>query len=93
MSWGDNPEDPWNTSHFLDCAEMTAAFAIGYDWLYDQWTGDQRTAIRDAIVNYGIGFGLNSYTNTSSTYGWWHNVNGNWNCGLFFIQFFFCVFS
>jgi acetyl-CoA acetyltransferase len=24
----------WNPSHFLDVAEMTAALAIGYDWLY-----------------------------------------------------------
>src|SRR3954453_21789225 len=24
----------WNPSHFLDVAEMTHAFAIGYDWLY-----------------------------------------------------------
>jgi hypothetical protein len=26
----------WNPSHFLDVAEMTAALAIGYDWLYDK---------------------------------------------------------
>ena len=25
----------WNPSHFLDTAEMTHAFAIGYDWLYE----------------------------------------------------------
>lgn len=25
----------WNPKHFLDVAEMTAALAIGYDWLYD----------------------------------------------------------
>ena len=25
----------WNPSHFLDVGEMTAALAIGYDWLYD----------------------------------------------------------
>jgi hypothetical protein len=28
--------------HFLDTAEMTHAFAIGYDWLYDAWTPEQR---------------------------------------------------
>jgi hypothetical protein len=26
----------WNPSHFLDVAEMTAALAIGYDWLYEE---------------------------------------------------------
>lgn len=29
----------WNdANHFLDTAEMTHAFALGYDWLYDYWT-------------------------------------------------------
>jgi hypothetical protein len=60
--------------------ELTAAFAIGYDWLYDQWTSDQRTTIRNAIVSYGLSYGLNAYTNTSSSFRWWQSVNGNWNC-------------
>ena len=34
----------WNPSHFLDTAEMTAAFAIGYDWLNAEWTAAQRAA-------------------------------------------------
>lgn len=80
MTWGDNPSDPWNTSHFLDTAELTAAFAIAYDWLYNQWTSDQRDQIRNAIVSYGLSFGVNSFTNSSSSFAWWHNVNGNWNC-------------
>ncbi|KAG8785379.1 hypothetical protein FRC15_001486 [Serendipita sp. 397] len=80
MNWGDNREDPWNTAHFLDLAELTAAFAIGYDWLYDAWTDEQRTTIRTAIVNYGLRYGLTSYTDAAATYSWWHNVNGNWNC-------------
>src|SRR5947209_270811 len=25
----------WNTRHFLDTAEMSHAFGIGYDWFYD----------------------------------------------------------
>jgi hypothetical protein len=80
ITWGDDRADPWNTAHFLDLAELTAAFAIGYDWLYDQWTTDQRDTIRNAIVDYGLTYGLNAYTNTSSTYRWWQTVNGNWNC-------------
>ncbi len=31
----------WHPAHFLDLAEMTHAVAIGYDWLYDQWTPEQ----------------------------------------------------
>ncbi|MCU0875214.1 MAG: hypothetical protein MUE50_23020, partial [Pirellulaceae bacterium] len=48
----------WNPRHFLDTAEMTAAFAIGYDWLYDQWTADQRQVLHTAIVELGLQPGL-----------------------------------
>ncbi|PVG03343.1 hypothetical protein CPB86DRAFT_793765 [Serendipita vermifera] len=80
MNWGDNRADPWNTAHFLDLAEMTAAFAIAYDWMYDSWTTEQRDTIRQAIIDYGLSYGLSSYTDSGSTYAWWQNVNGNWNC-------------
>ena len=32
----------WNPSHFLDVAELTAAMALGYDWLYSDLTADER---------------------------------------------------
>ena len=38
----------WNPSHFLDVAEMTAALAIGYDWLYDGLSNATRPTIRQA---------------------------------------------
>jgi len=40
----------WNPSHFLDVAEMTAALAIGYDWLYDGLSNASRQTIRLAIL-------------------------------------------
>ncbi|KAN0060317.1 hypothetical protein ACQY0O_007646 [Thecaphora frezii] len=70
----------WNPAHFLDVAEMTSAFAIAYDWLYDDWSQDQRHTILGAIVNYGLVPGQDQY-NTGN--GWWKttdNGNGNWNC-------------
>lgn len=67
----------WNPAHFLDTAELTAAFAIGYDWLYDAWTEEQRTAIMWSILNLGLLQGVNQY---SSSIGWWRTGNGNWNC-------------
>ena len=33
----------WNPSHFLDVAEMTAALAIGYDWLYPKLSETSRS--------------------------------------------------
>lgn len=48
--------------------------------MYDAWTADQRNAIMWSIINLGLNYGLNSYTNESSGYSWWQTTNGNWNC-------------
>ena len=65
----------WNPSHFLDTAEMTHAFAIGYDWLYDVWTPDQRATLRAAIVEKGFKPALVIYRGNK----WWSACNHNWN--------------
>ena len=77
--WGD-PTDQWNTQHFLDTGELTAAFAIAYDWMYDIWSAQQKEQIMWSIINNGLSRGLQALTSASSTYGWWKSVNGNWNC-------------
>lgn len=46
--------EDWNPDHFLDVAEMTAALAIGYDWLYDELSEESRQTIREAIVEKGL---------------------------------------
>jgi len=68
----------WNPRHFLDTAEMTHAFAIGYDWLYDQWTDDQRAVLRQAIVEKGLKLGVACHHGGTS-YGWWTKSEHNWN--------------
>lgn len=65
----------WNPSHFLDTAEMTHAFALGYDWLFDRWTPEQRALLCAAIVEKGLKPGLKVY---ASGKGWAKNEN-NWN--------------
>ncbi len=65
----------WNPSHFLDVGEMTVALAIGYDWLYDAMTTDQRAAIKAAIVEHGLRAGLEHY----KTEYWWTRRDNNWN--------------
>src|SRR5580698_10219489 len=44
----------WNPTVFADTAEMTHAFAIGYDWLYNVLSPEERTLIRDAIVTKAL---------------------------------------
>jgi hypothetical protein len=66
----------WNPRHFLDTAEMTHALAIGYDWLYSQWSASQRELLRNAIVQKGLMQARRMYMPTHR--GWARNVN-NWN--------------
>ena len=75
----DSYDEGWNPVHFLDAAEMCWAFAIGYDWLYDYITQEQRDEIRTAIYRKGIlaadNRGLHWTTNKS-------NWNGVCNGGI-----------
>ncbi|KAI6007225.1 chondroitin AC/alginate lyase [Pisolithus albus] len=74
--WGPDNSTKWNPTHFLDTAELTAAYGIAYDWLYDQqsiiWT----------MIEYGLNNGVIAYSsNDPLYYGWWtNNTEGNWNC-------------
>ncbi len=61
----------WNPKHFLDVAEMTAALAIGYDWLHSRLDSASRATIRTAIIELGLRESLSG--------GWWVGTTNNWN--------------
>jgi len=44
----------WNPGVFADTAEMAHAFALGYDWLYNGLSPEERGWIRDAIVSKAL---------------------------------------
>jgi len=75
----------WNPKHFLDTAELTAAFAIAYDWLYDAWSPERRTALRQAIRTLGLTPGEDVYARADregakdAKVGGWARLNHNWN--------------
>ncbi|KAI9513057.1 chondroitin AC/alginate lyase [Russula earlei] len=72
--------DKWNSAHFLDTAEFSAAYGIAYDWLYDFWTPAQKSQMLFTLNLYGLQPGLSVYQ-AGSTFGWWSNgTYGNWNC-------------
>ena len=71
---GDFPD--WDPGHFLDVAEMTHAFAIGYDWLYSYWTPARREVLRQAIATRGLTAGMKEYNGNA---GWTQPTNNNWN--------------
>ncbi len=62
----------WNPPHFLDVAEMTAALALGYDWLFDALPAATRATLRQAILEKGIKPGLLPHNS-------WQTTANNWN--------------
>lgn len=65
----------WNPNHYLDTAEMTHAFAIGYDWLYNDLDEAQRRTIREAIKERGLKTAIEQHRNKA----FWTRCNHNWN--------------
>ena len=65
----------WNPTSFLSTAEMTHAFAIGYDWMYHYWSPERRQILVDAIVELGLTPGIEGYRSGA----WWTTTSSNWN--------------
>ena len=67
--------DDWCTSHFLATAEMALAVSIGYDWLYDYLTAEQKDFLAETTYEYAIKPAL------SKNYlkNWFTWSKNNWN--------------
>jgi hypothetical protein len=65
----------WNPPHFLDVAEMSHAFAIGYDWLFDALAADDRAELKTALMEKGLGPAAEAYAGRA----WWADDRFNWN--------------
>ena len=63
----------WNPSHYLDTAEMSLALAIGYDWLYEHLSGEERDLIANALRDKGIN------PSFGEPVQWFIRGNNNWN--------------
>ncbi len=71
----------WNPRHFLDTAEMSTAFALGYDWLYHWMNDDQRSFIRNNLIEKGLTQVMEDYEDKprTRTYRWYQDYPGdNW---------------
>ncbi len=65
--------DGWNPDHYLDTSELTMALAIGYDWLFDLLTDEQKRAVAEAVKKYGFDTSFNDH------YAWFYTAYHNWN--------------
>ena len=71
----------WNPRHFLDTAEMSTAFALGYDWLYHWMNDEQRAFIRQNMIEKGLTQVMEDYEDKprTRTYRWYQDYPGdNW---------------
>lgn len=72
----------WNPSHFLDTAEMSMAVSIGYDWLYEYLSQEQKLTLQNAIINNAFKPALmvfNHTANPNKITTVWKNDKNNWN--------------
>ncbi len=65
----------WNPRHFLDTAEMTHAFAVGYDWLFDVWSAEQRAVLASAMLDKGLRPAAEIHRRGTG----WPRARHNWN--------------
>lgn len=69
----------WNEENeFLNTAEFMEGLAIAYDWLYDEWTPEQRLTLEDAMIQKGLVKTLEAYNKNI----WWIHTyprTNNWN--------------
>ncbi len=63
----------WNPTHFLDVGEMAMAVAIGYDWLHDYMSAEERRIIREAIIEKAFEAAKNP------KHAWFYERTINWN--------------
>ena len=71
----------WNPRHFLDTAEMSTAFALGYDWLYNWMDDGQRAFIKRNMIEKGLTQVMDDYEDKprTRTYCWYQDFPGdNW---------------
>ncbi len=67
--------DDWCTGHFLATAEMAFAVSIGYDWLFDYLTQEQKDLLAEKTLEYAVKPAL------SKNYlkNWFTWSKNNWN--------------
>jgi len=68
----------WGPSHFLNIGELSAVTGIGYDWVYDFLTEEDKAEILAGVVKHGLVEGIIAY-NGNHENGWWIDRINNWN--------------
>ncbi len=65
----------WNPESWLSVGELLYAYAVGYDWLHDYLSDDQRAVLRNAMIEFGLNEAKIAYDTSNS----WTQSTTNWN--------------
>jgi len=65
----------WNSSHFLDGSEFARAIAFAYDWIYDEWTEEERMFMRNSVMDL---YYVNALKQLRTGMGSWLSQRSNW---------------
>lgn len=63
----------------LETGELCLAAAIGYDWLHDCLTLQEKELIVTTIINKGLRLYLENIEGDESKQYWWYKGSNNWN--------------
>ena len=72
----------WNPSHYLDTAEMTAAFAIAFDWFYADLTAEEKALMVRNIYEKGVLPAQGRKGWKTSAYNWNQVCSGGITMGI-----------
>jgi hypothetical protein len=72
----------WNPALFADTSDMAHAFALGYDWLFNALSTEERAWMRDAVVAKAFDAALPIYQRDAAWTRDRYNVNMTANAGL-----------
>lgn len=68
----------WHPDHYLDTGTMSSAVAIGFDWLYDAMTEEQRESIAKAAQKFGLATAKQAYFSSADFNDFWADTETNW---------------
>ncbi|MCX7015958.1 MAG: hypothetical protein NTW86_25950, partial [Candidatus Sumerlaeota bacterium] len=85
MNFADLPN--WHVfDHFLDTSVLIHGVSVGYDWLYNALTPEQRASVARSIRTKGVAEAEKFYTGEKKSADFWpekvSNVNQVDNCGV-----------
>lgn len=66
----------WDEGQHLDVVECSYAFALAYDWLYHDWSEQQRDVIKTALMEKGMQVSMDGYHGIGDS--GWTKLESNW---------------